>query len=130
MRKWGYWEQPAPEDSLRNLFKDGREQVKEKADDLKDEYKEKYSDFKDDIKDKYSEAKDDLKDKVKDRYSDLKDDIKDKLPKYSSIKGEFEGKIKLNGFKGKFEGKFKRSKDKTGVDMQRPPSFRKDGDKE
>ena len=78
LRRLGYMK-PVPEgDSLRELMKEGRAQVKEKVADRKEEWREKVADRKEEIRDKAE----DLKEKLKDRKTDIMDradDIKDKM---------------------------------------------------
>ncbi len=92
MRRWGYWEPIKPEDSIRSLMREGRENVKDRVDDVKDKVKDRVDDVKDLMKDRV----DDVRDKVKDRIDDVKGDVKGK---FTGIKGEF--KDAYSGWKDK-----------------------------
>ena len=63
LRKLGYMDPPAPEDSIKSLMKDGRLQMKDKLGDMRENV--------DDMTDK-------LKDKMKDRVDEIKEKRKQK----------------------------------------------------
>ena len=65
LREWGYMEERAAEDSITNLMKDGREQMKTKISDKKEDLKEKVDDFKGEMKDKLDDFKEDMKSRKK-----------------------------------------------------------------
>ncbi len=81
MRRWGYWEPIKPEDSLRSLFREGREVAKDKVMDKVDDAKERLEDAKGDVKEKMTEIKGDFKDKFSDwkekKGEPMKENVKD-----------------------------------------------------
>ncbi|CAH1779534.1 unnamed protein product [Owenia fusiformis] len=75
LRQAGYLPPVAHQDKIRNLMKDGRQQLKDKSADLKDQLKEKHGDLKDQLKerkDSLKDKKDEWKEKIKDRSSSRK----------------------------------------------------------
>lgn len=84
LRRYGYMD-PVPEgDSIRNLMKEGRQQVKDKVDDKKEklkdkaaEMKEKYEAKKDSVKGKIAEKKEKMRD-MKENFEDKSEKLKDK----------------------------------------------------
>ena len=84
LRRLGYMRPVPTGDSIRNLMKDGREQMKDKVGDLKEDMKGKAGSMKDradDVKGKLKDRADDVKGKLKEKTKDRVDSMKKKVHK-------------------------------------------------
>ena len=90
MRKMGYWEPVPKQDSIRQLYKEGREEFKERMEAVRDKYDEHVEDIRDRYEDQVDETKTRL-DKYKGKYEEFKTEIKEK---YKDMKDEVDDSVK------------------------------------